>query len=81
MEEKETQKLSYEQLEKLAAQYKEALVEVSNKLRTIEFAALRLNWLFKVLENGDRFSVDFINKCSKEVENMLTIDNSNNKES
>lgn len=74
-EKKETStKLSYEQLEQIAAQLQQKLIIVENKLRSIDFTSMRLTWLFKVLENENVFSADFTNKCSKEVEELLTLE-------
>lgn len=77
MEEKNTKetKLTYEQLEQVAAQLQQRLIMVENKLRSIDFAAMRLTWLFKVIENKASFSTEFADKCSREVEEILTIEN------
>ena len=45
-----------------------------NKLKNIDFASMRLNWLFKVLENEKNFNVEFVGKCSEEITNILTLD-------
>lgn len=76
MEEKDTKatKLTYEQLEQAAMQLQQRLMMVENKLRSIDFAAMRLTWLFKVLENKSSFSAEYVNKCAKEVEEILTIE-------
>ena len=77
MEEKEkesTTKMPYEQLEQVAMQLQQRLMVVENKLRSIDFAAMRLTWLFKVLENKSSFSEEYISKCSKEIEEILTIE-------
>lgn len=76
MEEKDTKatKLTYEQLEQAAMQLQQRLMMAENKLRSIDFAAMRLTWLFKVLENKSSFSAEYVNKCAKEVEEILTIE-------
>lgn len=76
MEEKDTKatKLTYEQLEQAAMQLQQRLMMAENKLRSIDFAAMRLTWLFKVLENKSSFSAEYVNKCAKEVEETLTIE-------
>ena len=33
----------------------------------------RLNYLFKVVENGHAFKPDFLNKCTEEIENIMAI--------
>lgn len=77
MEEKETStpnKPTYEQLEQLAMQMQQRLMMAENRLRSIDFASMRLTWLFKVIENKDSFSEEFINKSSKEIEELLTLE-------
>lgn len=78
MEEKDTNtkapKLTYEQLEQAAMQLQQRLMMAENKLRSIDFAAMRLTWLFKILENKGSFSAEYVNKCAKEVEDILTIE-------
>lgn len=76
MEEKDTKatKLTYEQLEQVARQLQQRLMMEENKLRSINFAAMRLTWLFKVLENRNSFSTEYVTKCAKEVEKILTIE-------
>ncbi len=77
-EKKETaEKLSYEQLENAAMQLQQRLMLAENKLRSIDFASVRLTWLFKVLKNKESFPVEFVNKCSSEIEELLTIEDTN----
>lgn len=75
MEEKDTKatKLTYEQLEQAAMQLQQRLMMAENKLESISFATMRLTWLFKVLENKNSFSTEYINACAKEIEQILTI--------
>lgn len=72
MEEKEKtavpNKLTYEQLEQLAMQ-------LQAQLRNIDFASIRLDWLFRVLEHRESLSESFVMKCAMEIEKLLTIDN------
>ena len=53
MEEKnvtaEPNKLSYEELEKVAMEAQQRMMMMENRLRSIDFASMRLNWLFKVI--------------------------------
>ena len=78
MEEKnvtaEPNKLSYEELEKVAMEAQQRMIMMENRLRSIDFASMRLNWLFKVIENKDSFSLGFLEKCVKEVEGLLTLE-------
>lgn len=76
MEEKEKieNKLTYEQLENAAVQLQQRLLIAENKIRNINFTSLRLDWLFKVLENKYSFEDKFLAKCSKEIEDILTLE-------
>lgn len=76
MEEKEmtTPKLTYEQLEKVATQLNQRVLVAETKLKTIDFTVVRLTYLFKVLENNSLFSQEFLNKCVKEIEGLLTLE-------
>lgn len=73
MEEK-TEKLSYEQLENVAKQLQQRAMMAENRLRGIDYASMRLAWLFKVLENKTAFPEEFISKCAAEIQDLLTID-------
>lgn len=73
-ETKETSKLTYEQLEEYAARLQKAFMEAETKLRSIDFASMRLTWLFRVLEHRESFNFSFTEKCAQEIENILTIE-------
>lgn len=77
---KEQKKLSYEELENVAVQLQRRCVELERRLRDFSTASFRLEYLFKVIENKDNFSSDFIGDCVKEVEDILTIKDTNTKE-
>ena len=70
------EKLSYEKLEEVAVQLQQRCAMLENKLRSIDLVSIRLNYLFKVLEVKSSFSEEFVNKCSKEVEEILTVEES-----
>lgn len=77
MEDKETStpsKPTYEQLEQVAMQIQKRLMVAENKLRSIDFTVMRLTWLFKVIENKEAFTEEFISKSSKEIEELLTLE-------
>ena len=77
MEDKETStpsKPTYEQLEQVAMQIQQRLIVAENKLRSIDFTVMRLTWLFKVIENKEAFTEEFISKSSKEIEELLTLE-------
>lgn len=67
-------KPTYEQIEQVAMQLQQRLMIVENRLKGIDFATMRLTWLFKVLENKSSFPAEYVNKCAKEVEEILTIE-------
>ncbi len=77
-EKKETKdvsaKLTYEQLEEAALQLQQRVIMVENKLKSIDFVSMRLAWLFKVIENQGSFTQEFVNKCVKEAEGLLTLE-------
>lgn len=67
-------KLSYEELEKVAVQLQQRCAMLEDRLRSIDMASVRMNFLLRVLEVKNGFSEDFLAKCGKEVEEMLTIE-------
>ena len=76
MEDKETStpsKPTYEQLEQVVI-LQQRLMVAENKLRSIDFTIMRLTWLFKVIENKEAFTEEFISKSSKEIEELLTLE-------
>jgi hypothetical protein len=76
MEEKETKKLSYEQLEQIAGNLSAQLQQAQARLQqeTMFNAFKRLDYLFKVIESPiDTFTTDFRIKCAEEIEDSLTI--------
>jgi hypothetical protein len=79
-ENKETKELDYEQLKRAAAQLQQRAMAAENKLRSIDFASIRLNWLFKVLENDVAFPAEFVGKCAVEIQDILTVDTEETKE-
>lgn len=74
VEEKKT-KLSYEQLENVARQLTEQLREYHVRLQEAEAinAVKRLDYLFKVLKYQEHFPLTFIEKCTNEIVESLTI--------
>jgi hypothetical protein len=71
---KEQEKLSYEKLEEAAVQLQQRCVMLENKLRSIDMVSVRLNYLLRVVEIKGVFSEDFVAKCSKEIEDLLTLE-------
>ena len=69
------EKMSYEQLENVAHQLSEQSRQLYMKLQAANMNNVfkRLDYLFKVIENGNMFSKDFLGKCINEVEELMTV--------
>lgn len=68
-------KMSYEQLENIAHQLSEQAKQMYKKLQEANLNNMfqRLNYLFKVIENSNKFPEDFVNNCINEVVDMMTL--------
>lgn len=76
--EQRPEKMSYEQLENVAHQLSEQNRQLFAKLQELNMANMfkRLDYLFKVVENGHMFHMfqqDFLEKCIAEVESLMTV--------
>ena len=71
----EVKKLSYEQLEQVAEQLSEQTRQLYSQLKNASLNNMfkRLDYLFKVVENKDKFPQEFYNKCLNEVEELMTL--------
>ena len=69
------EKLSYEQLENVAHQLSEQTKQLYMKLQATNMSNMfkRLDYLFKVIENGHMFKQDFLEKCIAEIEEIMTV--------
>lgn len=69
------EKMSYEQLENVAHQLSEQNRQLFAKLQELNMANMfkRLDYLFKVVENGHMFDQDFLEKCIAEIESLMTV--------
>lgn len=69
------EKMSYEQLENVAHQLNEQVRQLYMKLQEANMVNVfkRLDYLFKVVENGHIFAEDFYNRCIKEIEDLITV--------
>lgn len=69
------EKMSYEQLEGIAHQLSEQNRQLFAKLQELNMTNVfkRLDYLFKVIENGHMFEQDFLEKCIAEVESLMTV--------
>ena len=76
------EKLSYEQLENVAHQLSEQTKQLYMKLQAANMSNMfkRLDYLFKVVENGHMFKQDFFEKCIAEIEEIMTVPEETDKE-
>lgn len=77
-----SEKLSYEQLENVAHQLSEQSKQLYMKLQAANMSNMfkRLDYLFKVVENGHMFKQDFLEKCIAEIEEIMTVPEETDKE-
>lgn len=87
MEEKEvkegqSQKMTYEQLESVAHQLSEQNRELRMKLQQMDMMNIfkRLDYLFKIVENQEKFNKEFVDKSKEEIVALMTIPEEENKE-
>ena len=78
----EVKKLSYEELEKIALNLQEQCQKLyaQNQEMQVGMMFKRLDYLFKVLKYYSLLETDFVRKCAKEIQELLTVDTSNNEE-
>lgn len=78
----ETQKATYEQLENYVNQLSQQNMILKKRLN--EFAEVsfykKMEFLFKVLENKDSFTIDFVNSCASEIMEAMNINANSNTE-
>lgn len=69
------EKMSYEQLEQIAHQLSEQARQLYSQLQKSNMTNMfkRLDYLFKVVENGHMFKQDFLEKCIAEIEEIMTV--------
>lgn len=74
-ETEQPQKMSYEQLEQVAHQLSEQARQLYGQLQKSNLGNMfkRLDYLFKVVENGHMFKQDFLDRCIKEIEDIMTV--------
>lgn len=72
---KRPEKMSYDQLESVAHQLSEQNRQMFAKIQELNMVNMfkRLDYLFKVVENGHMFGQDFLEKCIAEIENLMTV--------
>lgn len=76
-------KMSYEQLENVAHQLSEQARQLYSQLQKSNMTNMfkRLDYLFKVVENGHMFKQDFLEKCIAEIEELMTVPEETEKDS
>ena len=69
------EKMSYEQLENIAHQLSEQNKQLYMKLQATNMSNMfkRLDYLFKVVENGHMFKQDFLEKCITGIQGSMTV--------
>ena len=69
------EKMSYEELENIAHQLSEQSRVLMQKLQEANMGNMfkRLDYLFKIFEFEHMFDRNFIDKCVKEVQDMISI--------
>ena len=69
------EKMSYDQLESVAHQLSEQNRQMFAKLQELNMVNMfkRLDYLFKVVENGHMFKQDFLEKCIAEIESLMVV--------
>lgn len=74
-ENKVPSKPTYEELEKAIEIRNSQLQEMYRQLQeaTSQNVIIRLQFLFDVIKNSDKFSTQFVTKCVTEIEETLTI--------
>ena len=75
MEDLNTKKLSYEQLENVAKELSNQVRVYENQLKNNQFneTVARLNYLFKVVENDSKFPAEYVEKATNEIMVILTM--------
>lgn len=75
-------KLSYDELENAANELLMQNQQMYNELQKANMANVfkRLNYLFKVVEFNTSFNTEFVNSCVAEIEDMMTIKDTDKKE-
>lgn len=71
----EQKKLSYEELNDIARQLSQQNQQLYAQLQRANMnnAIKRMDYLFKVIENGAMFNPEFLDNCISEIEESLTI--------
>ena len=70
-----TQKLTYEQLNEVAMKLSQENQYLQKALQQASSTAMfkRLDYLFMVLENADKFDAEFVKACADEIKEAIII--------
>lgn len=72
-EQVQNQKLSYEELQRVAMQLSEQAKALYKRVQELELTNMfkRLDYLFKVIENKSSFLTEFSTKCANEIQSII----------
>lgn len=66
-------KLTYDQLSQFNQLLQRKYAEAEARLQQIENVCTRMDYLFKVLDNSQYFSDDFVGSCANEIQNIIDV--------
>lgn len=66
-------KLSYEQLEIVAAQLQQRAMQAEARLSSINLTTMRLDYLFRVLDRASHFPEKFVTDSAAEIVDLLEV--------
>lgn len=68
-------KMSYEELENIAHQLSDQSKKLATDLHTANMNNMfkRLDYLFRVVELGEKFDEEFVNDCKDEIKGMIVL--------
>lgn len=69
----EKKQLTGEQIKQIIAQLQEEVKTLKGKLNAIDMTALRLNYLFKVVDLREAFGEEFVASATAEIQDILTV--------
>lgn len=69
----EKKQLTGEQIKKIIAQLQEEVKTLKGKLNAIDMTALRLNYLFRVVDLREAFGEEFVASATAEIQDILTV--------
>lgn len=73
----EKKQLTGEQIKQIIAQLQEEVKTLKGKLNAIDMTALRLNYLFRVVDLREAFGEEFVSSAITEIQDILTVPDNN----